>query len=396
MADEQAPTTPQSNGAASPNPEPAARPTLREVAEASWDEVQEAADNEPSEGAEPAAPGQDGRTRDSLGRFAPADQAAKPGEQSTDPAPKVEPASGVTKPVDPALGSNQPPQHWSEQDRQTFAKLPPEGQAFLLRRHTEMERDYSAKTQAAATAVQFTQSLAPIFQDPVISGSLQQAGVSPYDAIGQWASFHRRAMDPNPAARMALWQELGQRMGLNPAASGQMSQPGTAALSEDDLKDPAIRYFADHIGKTLNDVQTLRGELHQMRQQEAAKANAEVLKVTRWSIDSFADEKDASGKPKHPHFDAVLPHMIDLYRANPERDLQQAYDQAIWAVPEVREKLLAERTATVQQQQANQRAAQAVRSNVRGVTSPVAKPAGDGKRAGIRAAIEAAADEVGL
>jgi len=257
-----------------------------------------------------------------------------------------------------------------------------------------MERDYQTKTQAAATAVQFTQSLAPIFQDPVISGSLQQAGVSAYDAIGQWAGFHRRAMDPNPAVRTALWQELGQRMGLNPAAFGQMSQPGQ--LSEDDLKDPAIRYFADHIGKTLNDVQTLRGELHQMRQQEAAKANAEVLKVTRWSIDSFADEKDAQGKPKHPYFDAVLPHMIDLYRANPERDLQQAYDQAIWAVPEIREKLLAERTATVQQQASNERARQAVRSNVRGVTSPVAKPAGDGKRAGIRAAIEAAADEVGL
>lgn len=265
-----------------------------------------------------------------------------------------------------------------------------------MRRHTEMERDYQTKTQAAATAVQFTQSLAPIFQDPVIAGSLQQAGVSPYDAIGQWAGFHRRAMDPNPAVRTALWQELGQRMGLNPAANGQMSQPGTAALSEDDLKDPAIRYFADHIGKTLNDVQTLRGELQQMRQQEAQKANAEVLKVTRWSIDSFADEKDASGKPKHPHFDAVLPHMIDLYRANPERDLQQAYDQAIWAVPEVREKLLAERTNVAQQQQSNERARQAVRSNVRGVTSPVAKPAGDGKSRGIRAAIEAAADEVGL
>ena len=136
MADEpQAPTTPQSNGAASPNPEPAARPTLREVAEASWDQVQEAADNEPGEQASPDATGQDGRTRDSLGRFAPADQAAKPGEQSTDPAPKPDPASGVTKPVDPALGSNQPPpQHWSEQDRKTFATLPPAGQEFLLRR----------------------------------------------------------------------------------------------------------------------------------------------------------------------------------------------------------------------------------------------------------------------
>lgn len=263
-----------------------------------------------------------------------------------------------------------------------------------MRRHTEMERDYQGKAQAAATAVQFTQSLAPIFQDPVIAGSLQQARVSPYDAIGQWASFHRRAMDPNPQVRTALLQELGQRMGLDPAALRQ-SQPGGVALSEEDLKDPAIRYFADHLSKQFSDVQALRGELHQMRQQEQQKVQAEVLKVTRGSVDSFADEKDERGNLKHPHFDAVLPHLIELYRANPERSMQEAYDMAIWAVPSIRASLIAAERTSVQQQQSNDRARQAVRSNVRGVTSPVAKPAGE-KGKGLRAALEAAADEVGL
>jgi hypothetical protein len=394
MPENEAPQTPPNGAAQQPTAEP--RPTLRDIAEASWDEVQDAAADDQSEAQEPS--GQDGRRRDSLGRFAPADQ-EQPGEQSaTDPAPKVEQeAPSQAKPVDPAHGSNQPPQHWSEQDRNTFSKLDPAGQEFLLRRHTEMERDYTAKAQAAATAVQFTQSLAPVFQHPAIAGSLQQAGLSPYDAIGQWASFHLRAVDPNPQVRAALWQELGQRMGLNPAAAGQMSQPGQpVALSEDDLKDPAIRYFADHIGKTFQDVQALRGELNTMRQAEAEKANAEVLKVTRWQIDQFADEKDAQGQPKHPHFDAVLEHMIELYRANPERDLQQAYDMAIWAVPSIRASLIAAERNSVQQQQGNERARQAVRSNVRGITSPVAKPAGDGKAKGLRGALEASADEVGL
>ena len=258
-----------------------------------------------------------------------------------------------------------------------------------------MERDYQTKAQASATAVQFTNALAPIFQDPVIAGSLQQSGVSPYDAIGQWAGFHRRAMDPNPAVRMQLLQELGKRMGLDPAATGQMSQPGTAGLSEDDLKDPAIRYFADTLGKTFTDVQALRGELDQIRQLEAQKGQQAVLQVTRQQIDAFADEKDAQGRPKHPHFDAVLGHMIELYRANPERDLQQAYDMAIWAVPEIRASLIAAERASVQQQQGNDRARQAVRSNVRGITSPVAKPAGP-KPTGMRATLEAAADEIGL
>lgn len=396
MADQQQ-TTP-SNGATPPEP----RPSLRDVAEAAWDQVQEAADDGGS--GEPEAPaGQNSQRRDSLGRFVAADQAAQPGEaapdEGTQPRPEVSAPPAPTPHPAPQGSSSEAPANWSAEDRAQFAKLPAEGQAFLLRRHSEMEGDYQRRVQANAQAAQFTQALAPVFQDPVIAGSLQQAGASPYDAIQQWASFHRRAMDPNPEVRLALHRELGARMGLDPAASGQPSRQGQQmGLSEADLKDPAIRVFADHIGKTLNDVRTLRGELHQMRQAEAQRANAEVMKVTRWSIDSFADEKDERGQLKHPHFDAVLPHLIELYRANPERSLQEAYDLAIWAVPAVRQTLISAERAAVQQQAANERARQAVRSNARGITSPVAKPAAEGgnKPRGLRATLEASADEAGL
>jgi hypothetical protein len=400
MAQEQDQQTPQAPSAGQTQSEP--RQSLRDIAEAAWDDVQDEADAAETGGDEqqPEA-GQQGRNRDSLGRFAPTDQAAKPGEAAppedgTQPrdknsAPEQEPPHPA-----PPGSSSEAPANWSAEDRQTFAKLPEEAKTFLLRRHSEMEGDYQRRVQANATAAQFTQALAPVFQDPVIAGSLQQANASPYDAIRQWASFHRRAMDPDPQVRLQLFRELGQRMGLDPAAVG-MSQPGlTGQLSEADLKDPAIRYFADHLGKTFNDVQALRGELHQMRQQEAQRANAEVMKVTRWGIDQFADEKDAQGNLKHPHFDAVLPHLIELYRANPERSLQEAYDMAVWAVPSIRSQLIAAERSSVQQKQANDRAKQAVRSNARGMTSPVARPAGEGKVSGLRATLEASADEAGF
>ena len=387
------PTT--SNGAASQEPE-TPRQSVREIAEAAYDDAIDSADTEAGDD-QSATPGQDERARDNRGRFTAADQQPKPGEQSNDPAPQTDPkASDDAKPADPAPGSNQPPQHWPEQDRQTFAKLDPAGQQFLLRRHSEMERDYQAKTQAAATAVQFTQSLAPIFGDPLISGSLQQARISPFEAIGQWAGFHRRAMDPNPQVRQQLLMELAQRMGLDPAAGGASRQGLQGQLSEDDLKDPAIRYFADHIGQTQSQMQALRGEMQRMANSVAERQQQEVLKVTRWSIDSFADEKDAQGNPKHPHFDAVLPTMIELYRANPQRDLQEAYDMAVWATPDIRSKLIAADRQTAEQQRSNERAKLAVRGNVRGVTSPVSRPAGDGKPKGLRATIEAAADEAGM
>ncbi len=119
----------QTNGAAPPasaeQPQNQPPPSLREIAEAAYDEVLDDA-------ASPGEPGQlddGGQPRDAHGRFAPKD--AKPGEQSTDPAPKENSeASSDAKPTDPAPrdgSSNQPPQHWSEQDRQAFAKLPAEG-----------------------------------------------------------------------------------------------------------------------------------------------------------------------------------------------------------------------------------------------------------------------------
>jgi len=388
------------NGAAEPvveAPEPP-RQSLREIAEAAYDEV---AGIEP-EGQDEAPVDGERQPRDVHGRFAPKSPGEEPGEaEGRRPTQPREDLAAPQQPQPPHPAppgsSSEAPANWSAEDRQNFAKLPPEGQAFLMRRHSEMEGDYQRRVQATATAAQFTSALAPIFQDPTIAGSMQQQGLSPYEAIVHWAGFQKRALSPDPQERFALWQELGRRMGLDPAAGGQMSQPVNGLnLPEEDLKDPAIRSFADYLGKTFNDVQALRGELHQMRQQDAERQTAETLKVTRWGIDSFAEEKDSRGNPLHPHFDAVLPQIIELYRANPERDLKEAYETAVWMDPAIRSTLITAQQNAVREKQANERARLAVRGNARGITSPVSKPDPAGGAKGLRAAIEASADEVGI
>jgi hypothetical protein len=127
------------------------------------------------------------------------------------------------------------------------------------------------------------------------------------------------------------------------------------------------------------------------------RVQQESLRVTRWGIDNFADEKDAQGNLLHPHFDAVLPQVIELYQANPNRDLREAYETAVWMNPQLRQTMIQSAQQTVEQKHSNQRAAAAARSNVRGRTSPVSKPGPqDGEPQGLRAALAAAADEVGL
>ena len=390
-----------------------APPSLRDIAEAAYDDLEEGAaaealeaPAEPEPAEEPLA--QDGRPRDKIGRWVAKGTETPPGEaiEPLDPAPK--PRIEVQKPpkADPASAqaprSNQVPEHWSAEDKATFAKLPPEGQSFLLKRHGDMEAEFTRKSQASAGAVQFTQALAPVFNDPQIAQSLKQAGVHPVQAIQEWASWHKMGTSPRQEDKFHLLVGLSQRMGLDPArifsALSNQSPSNPMNLSEEDLKDPAVKFIADHLGKTSSELAAIKGEL-QRRDQLEQHARAEYgVRSARQGIDGFADEKSKDGRPLRPYFDAVLPYIIDLFKANPNRSMAETYDAACWAHPEVRKHMLAAESYRQQSKTDISRARIAQRGNTRGITGPVARPNGaDGpSKGGIRDAIERSADEVGF
>ena len=389
---------PQSGANSTPSAEPAAEApkSFREIAEAAYDEA--AGTPEPTEQPEHIRVDDAGRVRDASGRFV-----AKPGEQSTDPAPTTEiPASPEPQkpPTQPQPGEAvEAPQNWSAEDRAIFLKQQPEAQAFLLRRHKEMEADYTAKTQQASTAVNFVQSLTPIFTDPVIAGSLQQEGVAPAEAIRQWAAYHRAAMSPNMADRVKVLQVMAQRMQVDPAAafpqSGSQPVPG---LTEADMKDPAIRFFAERDVKRANEVAELRQNIQRMNEATQTERQQAALQASRWSVDSFAEETGSDGKPLHPHFDRVLPQLLTLYRADRTLDLKVAYPIACRMNAEVHAEMIAAERSAVERKFSTQRASAAVRGNARGLTTPVKGPPANanGKTESFREVAERVADELGF
>lgn len=377
------------------------RRSLRDIAEAAYEDLsadEGVSDQQPETEDDP---GRNTRPRDTQGRFRSRESGeAADDEQSTQPRDdEIDQAQATPHPAAQEARSSEAPANWSQGDREAFAKLPQEGQQFLLRRHSEMEGDYQRRVQATARAAEFAEALAPVFRDPVVSGSLQQARISPYDAIVQWAGFHRRAMSPNVMERVGLLNELAKRMQIDPAVVAQ-NRPATGApangqLSAQDLQDPAIRFFADTIGKTSSEVMQLRAALQGMQQQGAARQQAEQVRQARWNIDQVADEVGKDGQRLRPDFDTVLPQIVELMRINPQRDIREAYETARWMTPEVRQNLVARERQAVEHRHSDQRAAQQVRSNVRGRTSPVAKPDASQQRKGLRASIEASADEIG-
>ena len=389
-------------------------PSLRDIAEAAYDDLEAGAETEapaeaPQEGAAEEPLASDDRPRDKSGRWVARSEAPPPGEaiEPLDPAPK-KPIEGQKPPTaDPAVAppaakSNQVPEHWSAEDKATFAKLPAEGQAFLLKRHGEMEAEFTRKSQASAGAVQFTQALAPVFNDPRIAASLRQSGTNPVQAVHEWANWHRMGTSDDQRDKFTLLVDLTQRMGLDPArifsALSSQSPPIPPGLTEEALKDPAVKYIADHIGKTQNALSTLEGKLQQREQAEQQARQEWGLRNARQGIDGFADETSKDGRPLRPHFDTVLPILLDLFKANPNRNLAEAYETACWAHPEVRKQLVAAEQFRAQSQNDIAKARNAARGNTRGITTPVARPNGaDGpSKGGIRDAIERSADEVGF
>ncbi len=393
------PTNPTpSDGEQSPGP------SLREIAEAAYDEIE--AGGSPDDAGDDSAVDSAGQPRDERGRWASKEaqpgEAAGPGDQpSPDDQSGTQPPERPTQP--PQGSSSEAPANWAEADRQMFGKLPQEARDFLQRRHTEMEADWQRRVQANGAAAQFTEAVAPVFRDPVIQGSLQQTGIAPIEAIHQWAAMHKRAYHPDPNERLGLLHDIARNIGLNPAAifATSRSEPGGAdggGFSPEDLQDPAIKHIAEQFGYLSNELRAQRDALHQIRQAEQQSAQQQTLRVTRWGIDNFADERGQDGKPLRPYFDRVLPHVIELFRANPSRDLKATYDLACRMDEGVWNEIQQAAAARQQQVAANQRAAQAARTNLRGRTAPVmAKPNGAEQAAkSLRQTLEETADELGF
>lgn len=395
MADD--PKTPGGNGAEPPE----APRTLRDVAEAAWVEIggDDPDFDDDVEGDE--APPSDGRPRDAQGRFVSKDP--NEGEQTEEVPAPPEVAPPAEDPAHPAPkgSSNEAPQHWAPEDRAMFAKLPQEGRDFLLKRHGDMERDYTAKAQAAASAVNFAEALAPIFDDPVIAKSLNDVGANPYHAISEWASFHKRAMSNDPNERMGLLRDLAGRMKFDPAAvfAGQGSTTTTplAGIPPEVAETPAFKYIADQLSTALESVSTLKSQLSEFQTAGEKKQQQDEFERTRSSIYAFADEVDAKGQKLRPDFDIVIPQILSLMRADPKTPIKDAYETARWMNPETRQKLLAAGQTNQQQVDNVRRAQAAVRSNVRGSTTvPVAKPKETTGKRSLRDVIEESAEEVGF
>lgn len=306
----------------------------------------------PGPGNEPAAPSPapaaaeapktDDRVRDEHGRFVPKTEADKTAAASAPAAAAPNQPAAVTPPVAPAAPHAQPilaPQNWKGAGKVQWDKLPE-----AVRK--EISEDYTR------------------FADKEARLSKMEAAIGPERAqiyAAQYGSVENALQSILAGADLAnknpqgfiLW--LAQRSGINLAQMvGQHSAQGQQPTQQ--APDPVTQR-----------VQQLETMLTQYVQQQQQGTQTQL----QTEIDRFAAD------PAHPYFNDVRADMALLMQGGRAKDLQQAYDMAVWAHPEIRSSLIDGQVQAKTQQQ-SQAAQQAINASVSVSGSPAgAKIASD-------------------
>lgn len=319
---------------------------------------QDAPAAEPTE--KPAAATAD-RVRAPDGKFVKAETDAEPVEPEPTANPEPDKPAEEPKPA-PATEA---PTHWKAEDKETFKALPAEAQQFLLRRHNEMDADYTRKMQQHSAFVRDYEPVQQMFAP--YEAQIRQMGHSPMTLIKAWADVEKKLVDGDG---IGVVRDLVTNYKLDKTqlarALGLTGDSGNAGAGTEAPPAPSQQPIV--LPPELErELATLRNGYQQVTQvltaQQQAAQRAEEGRVMN-TIEAFRNAKDGSGAVLHPHYAELENDMVDLWQiakaAGQQPTLEDIYDKAVWANTSTRQKLLdGQRAAEQAQRKATQDKAQA-------------------------------------
>lgn len=258
------------------------------------------------------------------------------------------------------IDTTRAPSSWKKETAALFASLPAEVQAEIHRRETDYHKGYGRQFEESPAYKQ----MAPLAE----TGSRIQAltdqykanyekfGINGEQAIGELFKMDNDLTHAPPAVKLQKFLDLARYYKID---LSQQFAPEVAQMQQRmyDLEQQNKQYL----------------EAQERTQNEAI--NSEIR--------AFAES------PGHEHFQSVAGHMQALLAGGRAKDLQDAYDQAVYANPETRKALLEQQTR-VAQEQANAKRAQSAAVSVRGSTpaSGMAQTSHNSIRDALNAAFE--------
>lgn len=280
------------------------------------------------------------RIRDAQGKFTVKEAGADA------PVVDAQAAGGIAAPE--AEQVSVAPNTWKKEVAEKWPALPPEVRAEVERREADFHKGIEQYREAANFGSTMERAIAPYV------ARIQSLGLSPDRAVAALFSADQRLSSGDPSALV----DLAKQYNYNPT---QMAELFSGQPAQQNI-DPNVSALKTQVDQLTGYIQNQ--QLSTQQQQEAA-LNSEIAKF--------------QADPTHSHFDVVRPHMIALLQAGQANDLQDAYEQAVYANPTTRAAML-EQYATQQREEATKKAQAAKTAasvNVRSRPSmPVSQPIG--------------------
>jgi hypothetical protein len=221
-------------------------------------------------------------------------------------------ATAATTPTAVTSGAAAP-RTWRAEAAAEWEKLPPTVQAEVMKREEDMFRGIESYKQDAHFGKSFQQVLAPYTQ------IMQQHNIDPLQQVSGLLQAHMTLATGSPEQKIALFEQLAADYGVDL----------TAAAGEAPYIDPAVKSLREQLAS----VQSIQQEWQ--RQQATAKQNEMMQTVA-----AFAQ------KPENVYFNELADDIAVLLKSGVSKNLQEAYDKALWANPVTRSKELARVEAT--------------------------------------------------
>lgn len=265
-----------------------------------------------------------GRLIDAQGRFIKKDGTVVATEAEADTAE----AAQTTE--QPTSKYGEPPKSWRKEAKADWQKVPEGLREEIFRREEDMHRGLSQYKQFADIGTSLHKVIEPYGK------MIVDAGMNAPQLIGDLLMMQKVMTTGKPEERVSMALQILDNTGLTLEQLTQVAQ-----------QRPTPTQVDPNVAELRQQLAQLQGRFQSMDQEREQAVHAE----TNAEIEKFRSD------PAHEHFDAVALDMSALLANGRATSLQEAYDKAIWAVPEIRAKLQQKHEQELAKKQAEQAAA---------------------------------------
>ena len=203
-----------------------------------------------------------------------------------------------------------PPEKWTDVQKDSFRNLSRDAQQILLDRHRDVESYLTKETQSLSDTRKRYEKL-----DEVLK---------PYND-----ALRPRGIDLEPHLANALQYYFAYQQNPVDTLKSLMESAGVTQdqFFEDQDVDPSIRALRTELQEAKREIANLKSA-----PQERESSSAQKM------LDDFKSATKEDGSPKYPHFEQLKSLMAPL--VNDGKSLEDAYGQVLWTLPEYQQEQL--------------------------------------------------------